>query len=195
MGDVIHSMVGESGFKDNTKQRVCIGWRYPSIDWVKINVDGCRKGNPGVAGAGGVIRDAIGRWIVGFTLNIGIYTLVGAELWAITNGLKLAWSKEFQKIVLESDSSLAVDLITKDKIIIDKNYNLIMQARELLAKEWDIQVLHVYKEANSVVDWLANYGLTMSFLDRSSISFNDPPAGLYCILYYDLIRSTLPHLI
>jgi ribonuclease HI len=135
MGDVIHSMVGESGFKDNTKQRVCIGWRYPPIDWVKINVDGCSKGNPGLVGAGGVIRDAMGRWIVGFALNIGICTSVGAELWAITNGLKLAWSKGFRKIILESDSSLAVDLITKNKIFIDKNYNLIMQARDLLAKD------------------------------------------------------------
>jgi ribonuclease HI len=120
---------------------------------------------------------------------------VGAELWAITNGLKLAWSKGFRKIILESDSSLAVDLITKNKIFIDKNYNLIMQARELLAKEWDIQVRHVYREANSMADWLANYGLTRSFLDRFSIYFNDPPAGLYCILYYDLIGSTLPCLI
>jgi len=47
MGDIIHSMVGESGFKDNTKQRVCIGWRYPLIDWVKINVDGCSKETQG----------------------------------------------------------------------------------------------------------------------------------------------------
>jgi len=36
---------------------VSIGWRYPPIDWVKINVDGCSKGNPGVvvAGTGAVI--------------------------------------------------------------------------------------------------------------------------------------------
>jgi len=33
---------------------------------VKSNVDGCSKGNPGVAGVGGVIRDAMGRWIVTF---------------------------------------------------------------------------------------------------------------------------------
>jgi ribonuclease HI len=76
-------------------------------------------------------------------------TSVGAELWAIANGLQLAWSKGFRKIILESDSSLAVDLITNDKVIIDKNYNLIMQARYFLAKNWDIQVIHVYREANS----------------------------------------------
>jgi ribonuclease HI len=40
----------------------------------------------------------MGRWIVGFALNIGICTSVSAELWAITNGLKLAWSKGFEKL-------------------------------------------------------------------------------------------------
>jgi len=98
-------------------------------------VDGCSKGNPGVAGVGGVIRDAMGRWIVSFALNIGISKLVGVELWSITDGLKLAWSKGFHKIILESDSTLMVELITKDKFITDKNYNLIMQARDLLAKD------------------------------------------------------------
>jgi hypothetical protein len=35
-------------------------------------VDGYSKENPGMAGAGGVIRDDMRIWIVGFTLNIGI---------------------------------------------------------------------------------------------------------------------------
>ena len=96
---------------------------------------------------------------------------------------------------MKSDLSLAVDLISKDKFIIDKNYNLIMQARDLLAKNWDIRVIHVYREANSVADWLANYGLTRSCFDRFSISLNDPHVGIYNNLYYDIIRSTLPHLI
>jgi len=40
----------------------------------------------------------MGRLIVGFTFNIGICILVGAKLWAITNDLKLAWSKDSQKL-------------------------------------------------------------------------------------------------
>jgi len=90
---------------------------------------------------------------------------------------------------------LAVDLITNDKVIIDKNYNLIMHARYFLAKNWDIQVIHIYKEANSAIDWLANYGLTKNCFDRFSNSLNDPPVGLYYNLYYDLIESTLSCLI
>ena len=51
------------------------------------------------------------------------------------------------------------------------------------------------KKAYSVVDWLANYGLTRSSFDRSSISLNDSSTSLYCSLYYDMIGSTLSCLI
>ena len=56
-------------------------------------------------------------------------------------------------------------------------------------------MIHIYKEANSATDWLANYGLTKNCFDRFSNSLNDPPVGLYYNLYYDLIESTLPCLI
>jgi hypothetical protein len=41
---------------------------------------------------------------------------------------------------------------TNDKVIIDKNYNLTMQVRYFLAKDWDIQVIHVYKKTNSAAN-------------------------------------------
>jgi len=69
------------------------GWRYPLIGWVMIDVDGYSKENSGMAGVSGVIRDDMRIWIVGFTLNIGICTSACAELWAVNNGLNLAWSK------------------------------------------------------------------------------------------------------
>jgi hypothetical protein len=39
------------------------------MELVKLNVDGCTKGNPGFAGAGGVLRDSLGSWIKGFAIN------------------------------------------------------------------------------------------------------------------------------
>ena len=57
-----------------------IGWKYPVDEWIKLNVDGCSKGNQGLAGAGGVIRDHMGSWIGGFARNIGICSSVTAEL-------------------------------------------------------------------------------------------------------------------
>jgi hypothetical protein len=42
-----------------------------------------------------------------------------------------------------------------------------------------------------VADWLANYGLTRDLLDRGSDVLEEPPSGLYPLLYYDLIGSTV----
>jgi hypothetical protein len=61
-----------SGNRNNIKHMEFTGWRYPLTGWVKIDVDDYSKENPGIAGAGGVIRDDMRIWIVGFTLNIGI---------------------------------------------------------------------------------------------------------------------------
>ena len=49
----------------SSKEDTQVGWKYPHEERIKLNVDGCSKGNPGVAGAGGVIRDHLGAWIGG----------------------------------------------------------------------------------------------------------------------------------
>ena len=50
-----------------------IQWTPPPERWIKLNVDGASKGNPGTAGAGGILRGHYGNWIKGFTLNLGTY--------------------------------------------------------------------------------------------------------------------------
>ncbi|PKI60390.1 hypothetical protein CRG98_019215 [Punica granatum] len=57
-----------------------VGWNRLSRGWIKLNMDGASKGNPGPAGAGGVLRKEDGVWIAGFARNVGIATAVVAEL-------------------------------------------------------------------------------------------------------------------
>ena len=52
---------------------------------------------------------------------------------------ELSLVQSIQQIILELDSTLLVDLIIKNKINIEKNYNLIIQARDLLSKDWEVQ--------------------------------------------------------
>lgn len=106
-----------------------IGWKYPDEDWVKLNVDGCSKGNPGKVGAGGVIRDHMGSWIGGFARNIGTCSSVTAELWAIYVGLQLTWEKGFRNVVLESNSKVVVRLLKAGGG--GRNYNLIMHIKDV----------------------------------------------------------------
>ncbi|KAJ6916919.1 hypothetical protein NC652_019353 [Populus alba x Populus x berolinensis] len=75
------------------------------------------------------------------------YTWLLRNPMMVFTGLELAWSKGYRKL----DSAVVIDLITKDKINIDRDYCLIMKARNLLAKE-EFQTTHVYREANFVAD-------------------------------------------
>ena len=49
-----------------------MGLTETSLDWYKLNIDGCVIGCPGLAGGGGgLIRDHQGRWVKRFTRAIG----------------------------------------------------------------------------------------------------------------------------
>lgn len=113
---------------------------------LKLNVDGCSKGNPGVAGAGGLVRDGMRTWMKGFAVNTGICTSVRAELWAAVTGLDLAWTLGLCQVILETDSILVVGLITRSTTKSDSNNALITQVKEALAREWEIIVQHTLQE-------------------------------------------------
>ncbi|KAL0443394.1 UNVERIFIED_CONTAM: putative ribonuclease H protein [Sesamum latifolium] len=50
-----------------------IYWLKPEPGWVKLNTNGASKGNPGLAGAGGIVRDYEGKVILAFFEPIGFY--------------------------------------------------------------------------------------------------------------------------
>lgn len=80
-----------------------VGWVAPLAGWIKVNTDGASRGNPGLATAGGVLRDGEGNWLGGFGLNIGRCTAPLVELWGVFYGLYLAWemrATRFQPFVI-----------------------------------------------------------------------------------------------
>ncbi|CAA7027274.1 unnamed protein product [Microthlaspi erraticum] len=81
-----------------------IAWEPPTSGWMKMNTDGASRGNPGLATAGGVLRDENGRWVHGFALNIGICSAPLAELWGVYYGLCMAWEGRVTRLVVEVDS-------------------------------------------------------------------------------------------
>jgi len=85
-----------------------------------------------------------------------------------------------------------VHLITKNIVKVDANYALINKVKAILEREWEVKRQHIFQEATTVAEWLSNFGLTKSPLNRDYGIINDPSLGLFLILYYDLIGSTLP---
>ncbi|KAK9039463.1 hypothetical protein V6N11_014663 [Hibiscus sabdariffa] len=57
----------------------------------------------GFGSVGGVFRDNAGSWISGFGRVIGITDALHAELWAIYEGLCIAWQNGFELLQIQSD--------------------------------------------------------------------------------------------
>ncbi|CAA7039902.1 unnamed protein product [Microthlaspi erraticum] len=76
-----------------------------------LNTDGASRGNPGLATAGGVLRDGEGRWRGGFAINIGRCSAPLAELWGVYYRLYMAWENRCTRVVLEVDSALVVGFL------------------------------------------------------------------------------------
>lgn len=53
-----------------------VSWIAPTEGWVCLNVHGSSRGNPGPTGFGGVVRNASGVWLMGFTGYVGIYEIL-----------------------------------------------------------------------------------------------------------------------
>ncbi|XP_012461277.1 uncharacterized protein LOC105781288 [Gossypium raimondii] len=88
-----------------------VTWSRPPHGVLKINTDGAPIKSSAMASAGEVVRDDKGDWISGFSRSLGVATVLHSELWAILDGLNLAWDRGFRKIILESDSKEAIDII------------------------------------------------------------------------------------
>lgn len=81
---------------------------------LKLNIDGCSKGNPGIASVGGIFRNDTGEWVCSFLVNMGVATITQAELRALWVGMRLAVDMNVTELAIESDSKVIVDYMAKN---------------------------------------------------------------------------------
>ena len=55
-----------------------------------------------------MVRDDTGQWRHGFVVNIGVCSILLAEIWCIFHGLELAKTLEIRVLEVESDNFVAV---------------------------------------------------------------------------------------
>ncbi|KAK0606978.1 hypothetical protein LWI29_007229 [Acer saccharum] len=157
--------------KDIVMKNCLVSWSPPAIDWIKVNVDGSQTPNLGNIAAGGVVRYHRKLWMVGFALNKGTGSVLKAELWGILKGLKLVWKNGFKKVIVESDSQVAMALINNNTPLCHPLFSIIEACKVLLNKDWSCKIQHVYWESNRVADSLTNLGHS---LDLRLIVFEEP---------------------
>ena len=104
----------------------------------------CEGGKKAVCG--GVIRDHEGCWIGGFAYEKCLGSVISAKLYGILYGLKLARGKGIKKIWLESDSSMALDLVDQGCLRTHPCANVEWEITKLLAI-----LHHVYRKLTIVL--------------------------------------------
>ncbi|CAN1778830.1 Putative ribonuclease H protein At1g65750 [Linum perenne] len=117
---------------------------------------------------GGLLRDGNGRFLQAFSANIGDCSITRAELRAIVQGLRLAWSTGIRKVVVQSDSRAALAICRMN---------------------WEVSLVHVFREANFAADYLANLGHSCS-VGLHLYSHPDPTLAHW--LRYNLIGVAAP---
>ncbi|KAG4974619.1 hypothetical protein JHK87_031440 [Glycine soja] len=84
-----------------------------------------------------------------------------AELWGLYEELKLAFSKGISCLEVHVDSKSMVDSIKGGKNGCVVGLRLIKGIQQLLAQEWTIKLVSIFKEANKCVDAIANEACEM----------------------------------
>jgi ribonuclease HI len=146
-------------------------WQPPPLNWLKCNTDGAS--NNVSSACGGVFRNHLAEFVVGFAENIGHHSSLIAELCGIMRAIEMAKHHNWNNLWLETDSSLAVLAFKNSSMVpwvIRNRWDNCM----VLTGSMNIIATHIFREGNESADALANVGL----------SLND-------ILYYWVIPSCI----
>ncbi|XP_050103992.1 uncharacterized protein LOC126583590 isoform X5 [Malus sylvestris] len=127
-----------------------------------LEFDGASKGNPGLAGAGAVLRAEDGSAVYRLREGVGIATNNVAEYRAVILGLKYALEKGYKHIRVKGDSKLVCMQVqglwkTKNQNMAD----LCEVAKELKDKFMSFEINHVLREYNSEADVQANRAINL----------------------------------
>ncbi len=128
-------------------------------DTLYLNTDGASRGNPGPAGAGGVLSGPDGITVDSYALYLGERTNNEAEYMALIEGLKRAKALGPHKLVVRSDSLLLVKQMkglfkVKKKELV----HLHLAARKAMPS-CPVVFEHVPREENAEADRMANLGV------------------------------------
>ncbi|CAI0376418.1 unnamed protein product [Linum tenue] len=79
-------------------------------------------------------------------------------------GLQLAWNLGLLRIIVEIDSQCAVQLLRNQDAPDHPHAAIIHRFQELLHRDWDVTIHHIYREGNKGADFLATMYLVLSLI-------------------------------
>jgi ribonuclease HI len=132
----------------------------PPARKITIETDGASRGNPGLAGAGIIIKDSQGRRIETIGKFLGVTTNNQAEYRALIEGLRAAKRHNPDEITVQMDSELVVKQMTgKYRVRHPEMLPLYLEATELVSEFSKVEFVHVMREKNPGADEVANMAI------------------------------------
>ncbi|OIT39872.1 putative ribonuclease h protein [Nicotiana attenuata] len=156
-------------------------WIPPRINYYKLNTDGATSSAMDTDGIGGVIRNHMGDWMVGFAGAVPHVHCITAELQALIKGLSIAIQVRLLPLEVEIDAKEVTTLMSSET---SKYANLIFDCKYLLRILHDPVVMHAYREQNGVADHLAKLGSRMPLAALLQL-FVKPPSSVSTQLLAD----------
>lgn len=122
--------------------------------------DGGARGNPGPAGYGVYIVDALGNVLSEQHGSLGTATNNIAEYHGLIAALQWAVEHDVKQITVKGDSQLIVEQMRGNYKVKNEGLKpLYLQARMLVMQIGDVRFEHVRREQNKDADRLSNIGM------------------------------------
>ncbi|KAI3452727.1 hypothetical protein Pfo_009391 [Paulownia fortunei] len=131
-------------------------WKKPQVGWFKLNSNGAAKGETGQAGAGGVIRDHRGNVAVAYFEFIGNQNSIHAEIFALMKGLELTKGLGIANLWIEMDAKTIINLVSSNTAKGNWRLQEMLSKSKFIMSQMHIRITHIYREENTIADFLAN---------------------------------------
>ena len=125
--------------------------------------NGAAKGNPGLAGAGGIIKNKEGITVANFAWGLEQSSSLQAEALALLQGLKQAKAMDLSEVSIIGDSQAIIKVLVEDSSLVDISLaRIISRIRILMKSFWTTSLLYVLRENNKDFDIEANRAVPLS---------------------------------
>ncbi|XP_031115799.1 uncharacterized protein LOC116019658 [Ipomoea triloba] len=143
-----------------------IKWQRQTNSTIVLNVDGAFTGNHSTAGRGAVLRDHKGNWMEA--------------------------TKGILDMEIQSDSKELTKCLNENSRGGNNMGQLGIKCRDLIRKSGNSSLVHIFREQNTVVDYLAKHGCNSREIMTLFVS---PPPGCINFVYNDQLGAVCDRLI
>lgn len=131
------------------------------------------------------MRNHSEEFLGGYYGNVGVSNILHAEVMALYHGLNLCWEQGFRRVACFSDSSEVVKMVETGVSHFHHYGNQIAVIRQLINRNWHVELHHNFRESNQCADYLAKLG---AHSGQRLVCLQIAPTGMFPLLLADGMR-------